>query len=184
MKIGIFYGSTREGGNTEALTEEVVNGLAEVERVHLREYHILDMVDQRHAQGGFSSVDDDYDKLIDTLLESEVLLFATPIYWYGFSSVMKRFIDRWSQLLRDERYPDAKNRLASKKAYLIAVGGDQPRVKGLPLVEQFKHICAFSGLQYSGYVLGTGNRPNDIYQDTEALEEARELGEKLKLNLR
>ncbi|WP_028782284.1 flavodoxin family protein [Thalassobacillus devorans] len=180
MKVGVIYGSTRENGNTELLTEEVVKNLPEVVRIDLKRYRYQDIIDQRHDENGFSPVDDEYNQIIDQIIDCEVLIFATPIYWYGMSSVMKRFIDRWSQTVRDEKYPDFKEQMSKKQAYIVAVGGDEPRVKGLPLVQQFRYICEFIGLNYKGYLLGEGGKPKEILNDKAALEDAQKLGELIK----
>ncbi|MGN7311027.1 flavodoxin family protein [Alkalicoccobacillus gibsonii] len=180
MKIGVIYGSTRANGNTERLAEEVVKELPNVTRINLLDYQFKDITDQRHDAKGFSPVEDEYNKIIDQMLECDVLLFASPIYWYGMTSMMKRFVDRWSQTVRDERYPKFKEQMSKKDAYIIAVGGDHPREKAMPLVQQFIYTCGFIGLNYKGFLLGEGSKPNDIIMDHKALEEARELGELLK----
>ncbi|WP_221565809.1 flavodoxin family protein [Alkalihalobacillus sp. TS-13] len=179
MKVGVIYGSTRELGNTEFLTEEVVKRLPDVTKIDLKRYQFKDIIDQRHEKNGFSPVKDEYDQIIDQIIDCEVLIFATPIYWYGMTSVMKRFIDRWSQTVRDEKYPNFKEKMSQKQAYIIAVGGDNPRVKGVPLVQQFMYICQFIGLDYKGYVLGEGAKPKDIFKDEKAIEDACKLGELL-----
>jgi hypothetical protein len=53
-------------------------------------------------------------------------------------------------------------------------------LKGLPMIQQFKYIFDFVGMEFGGYILGDGNKPGDIYQDTEALFKADQLREKLK----
>ncbi|MBM7553467.1 flavodoxin family protein [Thalassobacillus pellis] len=179
MKVAVIYGSTRENGNTEALTEKALEGIS-ADRIFLKDYQIKNITDQRHEPGGFDKVVDDYDKIIETVLKADVLIFATPIYWYGMASPMKTFVDRWSQTLKDARYPNFKESMGKKAAYILAVGGDDPRTKGIPLVEQFKYICAFIGMNYQGHILGEGGKPEEILNDVDALEEARKLNEKLK----
>lgn len=66
-------------------------------------------------------------------------------------------------------YPDFKKQLAQKKAYVIAVGGDDPYVKGLPMIQQFQYIFDFMGISFEGYILGDGNKPRDILNDKNAL---------------
>ncbi len=92
---------------------------------------------------------------------------------------MKNFIDRWSQTLKDIQYPHFKNTMANKKAYVIAVGGDKPCIKGLPMIQQFQYIFDFIGISFEGYILGSGNRPGDVYVDKEAFFAAGELQKKL-----
>lgn len=179
MTIAVIYGSSRPRGNTEMLTERAVEGM-HVERFYLKDAHILPIEDKRHTDSGFSKVEDDYSILIQHIFMCDTIIFATPIYWYGMSGLMKTFIDRWSQTLRDPQFPDFKKRMAEKKIYVIAVGGDMPRVKGLPLIQQFAYIFGFLGMRFDGYILGEGNKPGDIVQDKEAIFAADQLNETLK----
>ncbi|MDA7027530.1 flavodoxin family protein [Bacillus sp. CLL-7-23] len=171
MSIAVINGGTRTNGNTELLTKKVIQG-QDAETIHLKEYHIQPIEDLRHTETGFPSIADDYDSIIERILPHDTLIFATPIYWYGMSGTLKIFIDRWSQTMRDQHYPDFKARLATKQAYVVAVGGDHPRIKGLPLIQQFAYIFSFVGISFRGYVLGEGNRPGDILEDQQALHTA------------
>jgi multimeric flavodoxin WrbA len=49
MSIAVIYGSTRQNGNTERLTEQVIDGL-EVEEIYLRNFNIQPIHDQRHEK--------------------------------------------------------------------------------------------------------------------------------------
>ncbi|MCO4852834.1 flavodoxin family protein [Bacillus vallismortis] len=174
MKIAVINGGTRPGGNTDILVEKIIQGF-DAEHIYLRQYHILPIEDLRHAEGGFGPVQDDYDSIIERTLPCDILIFATPIYWFGMSGTLKLFIDRWSQTLRDPRFPDFQQQMSMKKAYVAAVGGDNPKIKGLPLIQQFEHIFAFMGMPFKGYILGEGNRPGDLLQDHQALSAASRL---------
>lgn len=50
MTIGVIYGGTRVNGNTETLTERVIQDLP-VEKIYLKDYEIKPINDQRHVQG-------------------------------------------------------------------------------------------------------------------------------------
>lgn len=178
MTIAAIYGGTRLNGNTEILTEYAIRGL-NTEKIFLRDYSILPIRDMRHSEEGFQDQNDDYNSIISRILQHDTLIFSTPIYWYSMSGTMKNFIDRWSQTLRDSKYPDFKSKMATKKAYVIAVGGDNPHIKGLPMIQQFKYIFDFMEIEFMGYLLGCGNKPEDIYQDKVALSNAEQLREKL-----
>jgi multimeric flavodoxin WrbA len=181
MSIAVIYGGTRANGNTELLTERAIEGLT-VDRIHLKDYSIRPIEDMRHDEKGFTELDDDYTAVLDRMLEHDILVFATPIYWYSMSGQMKNFIDRWSQTLRDAMRPHFRESMKNKTAYAIAVGGDEPYLKGLALVQQFQHIFGFMGTRYGGYVLGEGNRPGDILNDQAALHAADQLRSKLLLH--
>jgi len=178
MSIVVIYGSTRQNGNTERLTKRVIEGL-EVEEIFLRDHEIQPIDDRRHAEGGFSDVDDDYNDLVTRMMKHDTFIFATPIYWYSMTGTMKNFIDRWSHTMRDEKFPNFKANLGTKKAYVVAVGGDKPYVKGLPMIQQFNYIFDFMSITFEGYVLGRASRPNDILQDKSAFQAAASLNEKL-----
>ncbi|WP_274855690.1 flavodoxin family protein [Bacillus methanolicus] len=169
----VLNGSSRENGNTVYLARLAVEG-KEAKFIHLKDKQILPICDKRHDPQGFQPLNDDYDTLIKTVLEYDAIIFATPIYWYGMSGIMKNFIDRWSQSLRD-RELDFKEKMKEKKAYVVACGGDDARLKGLPLILQFKYIFDFMNMDFCGYVIGEGNSPGEVENDHSACQQARNL---------
>jgi multimeric flavodoxin WrbA len=179
MAIAVIYGGSRANGNTELLTERAIEGLS-VERIYLREHTIKPVEDLRHTDLGFPDVNDDYNFVIDRVMGHGTLLFATPIYWYGMSGYMKNFIDRWSQTLRDSNRPDFRDKMSTMNAYVIAVGGDSPSLKGLPLIQQFQFIFDFVGASFGGYILGSGNKPGEVLHDSNAILLADQLRDRLK----
>ncbi|MFJ8265794.1 flavodoxin family protein [Peribacillus asahii] len=181
MTIAVIYGGTRDNGNSEMLTEHVIQELAS-EKIFLRDFNIEPIIDMRHSKDGFQERNDDYNSIIDRILSHDILIFSTPIYWYSMSGTMKNFIDRWSQTLRDPKYPNFKSEMASKKAFVIAVGGDDPYIKGLPMIQQFKYIFDFIGIEFAGYILGNGNKPEEVIQDKGAFFEATQIRNKLNVN--
>lgn len=178
-QLVVLYGSSRPNGNTELLTKNVIAGL-DAKEIYLRNFTIQAIVDGRHLEQGFTDVDDDYDKIIKQVEESDIVLFSTPLYWYSMSGLMKNFIDRWSQTLRNPKFPDFKNKMSSKKAYVITVGGDEPHMKGLAMIDQFRWIFQFIGMSFEGYIIGEGNKPEDVLHDEIALLSASKLNEELK----
>lgn len=173
MSILVLYGSQREESNAKKLTRTVLAGIPHY-TIDLRDHTILPIDDRRHEVGGFLPVDDDYDAVIQEVLQHDTLIFSLPIYWYGIPGRMKNFIDRWSVSLRDSRL-HFKEIMQRKTAYVIVVGGDNPRVKGLPLIQQFQYIFDFMGVTFGGYIIGQANQPGEIEKDLRALAEAEQL---------
>lgn len=171
MKIAAIIGSSRIDGNTQQLTEIALEGI-EYTPIILKDKKITPIDDLRHADGGFQPVADDYDEVIDKVLEHDILIFSTPVYWYGMSGLMKNFVDRWSQSLRDSRF-EFKKKMSQKKVYVVTCGGDQPKIKALPLIQQFQHIFDFMGMSFADYMIGTANAPHDIETDQQAVGDAR-----------
>lgn len=177
MRILALIGSSRKQGNTESLTDIVLNGIPHT-KIQLIDQNIQPIVDMRHHPDGFSPIDDDHNAIINHVLESDVLVFATPIYWYGMSGTMKNWIDRWSHTLRDKQFP-FKSSMQQKTAYVIAVGGDNPKIKGLPMILQFQHIFDFMGVTFGDYIIGEANTPGEIFSDQLALQAAEILNRKI-----
>jgi len=172
MNIAVLYASSRRNGNSERLAKALIEGM-DVDEIFLTDYRIEPIIDYRHTEPG-PYPEDDYRKLLDRVLKQDILIFATPIYWYGMPGRLKLFIDRWSQSLRENR-KDFLAKMAGKRAYVLAVGEDDPHVKGQPLIQQFQYIFDFVGINFAGYVIGRGNRPEDIEQDEEALSAVRDI---------
>ncbi|KGR77889.1 flavodoxin family protein [Ureibacillus manganicus] len=179
MKIVAFIGSSRANGNTEYLTDVLLEGL-DFQKVYLKDLTVKPIVDMRHTEEGFSVVDDDHDSILEAILDSDILVFSTPIYWYSTSGLMKNLIDRFSQAIRDQRYPNLKEHLQKVENYVVAVGGDNPRIKGLPLIQQFKYTFDFLKMNFTGYVIGKASKPGEISQDNVALSQARLMNQQIK----
>ncbi|WP_270182662.1 flavodoxin family protein [Alkalihalobacillus sp. CinArs1] len=181
-RILVLDGSQRPDGNTETLTNHVLDDIDHA-KVYLRQLSIRPIHDQRHAEGGFTRVYDDHDNLIEEIINSDILVFSTPIYWYGMSGTMKNMVDRFSQAMRDERF-DLKSKLADKEVYVVSCGGDNPRIKGLPLIQQFQYICDFLGMKMVDYIIGQAVKPGEIEEDHRALSDAKSLNASIKERLK
>lgn len=173
MKILILFGSSRRDGNTELLTERILSGF-DVTRVYLCDKTILPVVDGRHSPQGFLPVQDDYDAIIREVLVHDILIFSTPLYWYGMSGIMKNFVDRWSQSLRDSSLA-FKEKMTGKKVLVVVCGGDDARRKGRPLIDQFHYIFDFMKMDFVDWMIAEGNKPQDVLGDALGLEHADEL---------
>ncbi|WP_404408478.1 flavodoxin family protein [Jeotgalibacillus malaysiensis] len=161
MTLLIISGSSRENSNSEYFAAKAADSYkGDVKWVRLREKTIRQIHDQRHDENGFDPVEDDHAEVVETMLEADEILFATPLYWYGMSGYMKTFIDRWSQAMRDPEL-NFKERISGKPGYVITCGGDQVDLKGLPLILQFRHIFEFTGMDFKKYFIGEARKPGD-----------------------
>jgi multimeric flavodoxin WrbA len=172
MGIAVIYGSSRKNGNSDQLANVLVEGF-DADKIYLSDYTIQPISDYRHSEKE-PYPDDDYHHVIERVLAQDVLVFTTPIYWYGASGITKTFIDRWSQSLRENK-EGFLSKLATKSAYVIGIGDDEPHIKGLPLIQQFQYIFDYTGTTFAGYILGKGNKPGDILQDTISLATVEEI---------
>jgi multimeric flavodoxin WrbA len=178
MKILALYGSSRRDGNSELLADRVLQKIKYTKR-YLTDYHITPIDDKRHLPGGFSDgINDDYKQLITELLEHDLVVYVTPLYWYGMSGLMKNFVDRWTESLRVHEL-DFKKGMQDIKHYVVIAGGDSPYEKGKPLVQQFEHIFDFMGGRLEDWIIGYGNKPGEVLYDEDAMQRASEMNAKI-----
>lgn len=180
-RLLVLYGSTRPGGNSEALAARVLEGIPH-EAIYLREHRIDPLDDLRHDPGGFPPAADDHDAIMERMLQSDVVLVVTPLYWYGPAGHLKLFMDRWSQSLRTPAL-NFRERMQGKPVYLVVVGGDQPRIEALPFILQFKLALDYMKAHLAGYIIGKGNRPGEVEADPYATATADVLNQELRQRL-
>lgn len=113
MSSAIILGSSRVDGNTSDIANQLAFQI-DGQVFDLNRYTILPYdyeYENRH---------DDFLELIDRLLTFDNLVFASPIYWYAPSAIMKTFLDRLCDLL--EIYKPRGRQLKLKSALLLATG--------------------------------------------------------------
>lgn len=97
MKKVIILGSARKGGATKKIVSELTHN-TDWELIDLLDYNIV------HFDYSHRNQQDDFIDLMKTITEKyDVLIFATPVYWYSMSGLMKVFFDRLTDLLRIEK---------------------------------------------------------------------------------
>lgn len=111
--ITVLFGGSRPEGNTAQLTKYVLENV-EHQWLDLTKYQLNPVRDVRHDNKNIETYSDDYEQLIQTVLDSDVVIFASPVYWYSVSASMKAFIDHWSESMVDPRYSDFKEVMSKK----------------------------------------------------------------------
>lgn len=112
--ILIISSSPRKNGNSQMLCEQFKRGAEEkghmVTLVRLMEKIIgfCRACDGCMRNGGICVLNDDMAEILKLFQEADVLVLATPVYFYGISAQMKTFIDRtypiWQHLGKKEVY--------------------------------------------------------------------------------
>ena len=98
-KVLVLCSSPRVDGNTEILAKEFAKGAIEsgneVEYIRLAEKKIGFCIGCRACESTEKCFQlDDMAELIDKVLSADVIVFATPVYFYTMSAQMKVFVDR------------------------------------------------------------------------------------------
>lgn len=68
-------------------------------------------------------IDDDMNKLYEYVINSDAVIFATPIYWYNVPGPLKNFIDRLT-ILENAIFTEGRSKMEGKVTGFIAVGND------------------------------------------------------------
>lgn len=108
-----------------------------------KDYDIIDLLDFDIEQYRYDSnylATDQFIEVIKRVLESDNIIFATPVYWYSMSGPMKVFFDRLTDLVTINK-PHGRQ-LAGKSTYLIAAGGEPELPEGfeVPFIRTAKYL--------------------------------------------
>ena len=190
--LGIF-GSPRRGGNTEILLEEALKGAekerANIERLYLGDFTITPCKECHGCDDtGKCILLDDMEKIYSKLLEADVVILASPIFFYGVTAWAKALIDR-SQALWARKYllkdPSLGKEGKKRKGFFISVGATKgPKVFDGAILT-VKYFFDVLNVEYAGELVFRGvEAKGDILKHPEALQQAVEAGRKLVSDLK
>ena len=140
-KIMVLNGSFRPHGFTDSLIRSFKAGAEsrghEVTVFPLRAMDIPPCVGCLH--GGRDTArpctqSDDMDRIYDTYRESDVIVFATPLFFWTYSGLLKNAMDRLWALA--EGRDDQLHGNGKSGALLVAVGGSHPQ----PILDHFDYL--------------------------------------------
>jgi len=187
--LGLF-GSPRRGGNTEILLEEVLRGAekegAKVERLYLSDFTITPCKECHGCdETGHCIILDDMEKIYPKLLEADVVILASPIFFYGVTAWTKALIDR-SQALWVRKYllkePSLGKEGKKRKGFFISLGATKGQKVFEGSILTVKYFFDVLNADYAGDLLFRGvEAKGDILKHPEALQQAFEAGRRLVL---
>ena len=190
MKVLGILGSPRKGGNTELLLEEALKGAeaegAEVERLRLTDYNIIPCKECLACfKDGNCIILDDMAKIYPKLLEADIIVLASPIFFYGVTAWAKGLIDR-CQALWARKYqlkdPSFGKEGRKRKGFFISVGGTKGQKTFEGAILTAKYFFDVLNAEYAGeLVLRDVDAKGDVLKHPEALQQAFEAGRKLVL---
>ena len=135
MKKGIIIlGSANSNGETRKVVSFVANKLS---------YPIVDLKTKNISEFDyeFKNRDDDFHPLIQEIVNNyKIIIFATPVYWYSMSGIMKTFFDRISDCLKIEK--ETGRKLRGLDIAVISCGSDKILKNGfhMPFIETAKYL--------------------------------------------
>lgn len=166
QRIEIFNGSPRKNGNTSSLIHIFSNGLDSLKSTYntlfLYDYDIKPCTDCRACKTGdlVCTVKDDMQEIYNNIDNADILVFCTPIYWFGPTAKMKLLIDRLRPYFGNKR-------LTGKKAALILPAGVGKKDCDLT-IEMFSRAFKSLGIELIGYVTSKAYDIGESEKDEEA----------------
>lgn len=170
----ILSGSLRKGGNSDLLCDEFLRGAQEagnqVEKIFLRSRKIAPCNACYFCKrsGGQCAIRDDMAEVLDKMQAADVIVMASPVYFYSIDAQMKAVIDRsvarWTDIPNKEFY------------YIMTAAEDSEDVMDCTL-ECFRGFArCLNGAREMGVICGKGVYEAGAIRGLPAMKEAYEMG--------
>jgi multimeric flavodoxin WrbA len=173
-KIVVISTSIRANSNSEALAKSFADGASyagnEVEFITLKDKQIDFckgcLVCQ---QTGNCVIKDDVTKIMDKVIDADIVVWATPIYYYEMSGQMKVLIDRLNPMFsKDYKFRDVY--------FLATAAEDEERVYEKAMSGLNGWIDCFDKAEIKGYIFCGGVTMGGEISENAKLKEAYDMG--------
>ena len=166
-KILVLSSSFRKGGNSDTLCDQFVKGAVEAG-------HQVEKIGYCHGCGVCNTthkcvLHDDMAEILDKMVQADVIVMATPVYFYSMNGQMKTLIDRTVP-----RYEE----IAGKDFYFIVAAADSDRANMEKTLETFRGFTedCLPDAHEKGVIYGTGAWQIGDIKSSPAMEEAYQAG--------
>ena len=177
MKIVVLEGSPNKNGSSNLLAENFIRGAEEAG-------HSVQVIDAAHANihpctgcircgyEGPCSQKDDVDDIRQNILDADMIVFVTPLYYYGMSAQLKTLIDRFCAF-------NSSIQRKRMKSALISVAWNNDNWTFDALEAHYKTLVRYLNLKDMGMILGTGCGAPEMTQSSIFPNLSYEMGRKL-----
>jgi multimeric flavodoxin WrbA len=177
MRILGLVGSPRKGSNTDLLVSAVLAGAGEkhsTQKIYLYDVEIAPCVDCRACKRGSLQciLEDGMQELYGKLEEADVVVFGTPLYWYGPSAKMKLLIDRLRPFIESKK-------LKGKRA-VVVVPSEEGAEACSHIVGMFTLSLKYLEMNLIGALLPRASEKAEVKSQPHTIEEAQSLGRHIK----
>lgn len=192
MEVLVFLGSPRKKGNSEILTEALLEGVRQEggvpEIIRLCDLKISPCISCGGCdKEGKCVVEDDMTPLYDKVIATDKIILASPIYFYGITAQAKAFIDRTQALWNRKRLQQEKGiwvENPERKGFFVSVAATRGTNVFTGAVLTMKYGYDAMDMSYVGGFLVNGpDRRGDMKKYEKKLAEAREAGRNFILGL-
>lgn len=184
LKVLGLSASPRANGNSDILVREALRGCeqagAQADFVRLVDYRIGACTECNAClKTGVCVLRDDYESVLQKLLDADRLVFATPVFFMAVSAQGKLFIDRgqslWARkhLLGKPLFEPSRDR----RALVIAVGGSRSKRQFEGIRRTMQSYLECLDMDYvSSLFVNQADEQGAVLQHPTALQEAFRLG--------
>lgn len=192
MDVLAFLGSPRKKGNSEVLTQELLEGVRQAggspEIIRLCDLKISPCISCGGCdKTGRCVVEDDMIPLYEKIISIDKIIVSSPIFFYGVTAQTKAFIDRTQALWNRKRLLQKKGKWVDnpeRKGFFISVAATRGARIFEGAILTMKYGYDAMGMQYGGDFLVTGpDKRGDMAKYEKKLAEAREAGKNFILGL-
>jgi len=180
-KLLVITGSPRKKGNSDLLADALIEGAKcsgyDVTKFYAAEKFIQGCIacDTCWSKGHACSVEDDFWELEPLLEEADIVAFLSPLYWSSFPAQLKTLIDKlYAYVSEGCRHP-----LTGKECVLLMCGECEGMQIFDPAIETYKGLTEYLGWRSRGIITVPKVHKKGEIKDTDALHEAKRLGEAL-----
>ncbi len=173
-KILVLSGSFRKHGNSDLLCDEFVRGATEsgndVEKIFINDRKINFCRGCGVCNTTHKCVQkDDMEEILNKMVAADVIVMATPVYFYTMNGQMKTLIDRTVP-----RYEE----ISGKDFYFIVAAADGNKTNMQKTIEGFRGFTddCLPGAKEKGIVYGVGAWQIGDIKGSPAMKEAYEMG--------
>ncbi len=173
-KVLILSGSPRKGGNSDLLCDEFMRGALEsgneVEKIRVAERNVgyCRACYYCRNSGGKCVIKDDMAEILQKMIDADVIVLASPVYFYSIDAQLKAVIDRTVARWLEVR---------DKEFYYIATCADGEKESCETTLACFRgYADCVEGAKEMGIIYGTGVYEKGEIKDKKQMQQAYEMG--------
>lgn len=157
-KIAVILGSARSDGNTRKVVNQFLENFDNPTSIFDLNDYSLEYFDYNNDY-----TNDHYFNLCKDLIEYNYWVFATPVYWYSMSAIMKNFLDRITDLI--SFHTDLGDQLKKVHLGVLSCSGSPDIPDFFP--EPFKLSAAYLDMGYLGHAHAWTSRLGEVKNDAD-----------------
>lgn len=176
-KVLILSGSPRKGGNSDTLCEQFMKGAEDaghiVEKIFVTSKNVAPCMACYYCtkHNGECAIKDDMNDILEKMLNADVLVLSSPVYFYSISAQLKAVIDRtvarWLEFKNKEFY------------YIMTAAEDTDTVMNCTLECMRGFAECLEGSVEKGVIYGKGVYEKGEIQNHSSMQQAYDMGKNI-----